>query len=304
MNSTSCLLTGIILFILLSGTITAAATPDRLDTIMDRGSLIIAIEPLGAPYGSIIQGAERSPGTNCPGDCYTANQMTGFDIAVTAEIARQLGLDACYINPDHDQIIGQNWSGWDLYTSYYITNDRLRDYYFTKPTVSESSRFYTLADHTEITGPADLSGKIIGVGNATAQLQYLMNTLDIPGTVNKNQVTNPVIKEYADEYGVLDALLAGAVDGVLISESTGKEAIANGTPIIGLEPAPFTGYSGLAISKESQGDAKTLVKKLDGIISGMHADGELSNLSQRYLGRDLTRDAASFDLGSLNQTSG
>lgn len=304
MKSNQCILTGMILFILLSVTITTAASPDRLDTILDRGSIIIAIEPLGAPYGSLVSGEERRSDTKCPGECYTENQLTGFDISLTGAIARRLGVDACYINPEYDSITKGNWSAWDLYTGYYITNDRLHTLFFTRPIVSESSRFYIRNNETSITVPADLAGKNVGVGTLTAQLQYLKNMLDLPGMVNQNLVIDPVIKEYTDEYAALDALRSGSVDGILISELSGKDAIANGSPIIGLDPVAFTGYSGLSFLKASDGDAKSLVEKLDEIIADMHKSGELSKISNTYLGEDFTKGSGSFNVSSLNQTFG
>ncbi|MDD1728567.1 MAG: transporter substrate-binding domain-containing protein [Methanospirillum sp.] len=304
MKSIYCLLIGIVLVMLLFTTITTAASPDRLDTIIERGSLIIAMEPVGAPYGSIVPGVERSSVTNCSGDCYTENQMTGFDIAVTSAIARKLGVEACYRTPAHDLVETRNWSGWDLFTNYYITNDRLDDYYFTRPIVSESSRFYIRTNETEITGLSNLSGKIIGVGNASAQLNYLKNKLDIIGTVYENPVVDPVIKEYTDEYDALDALNDESVDAILISETTGEDAIANGTRIVGLNPAAFTGYGAYSLSKQSEGDAKQLVEKIDGILADMYTDGELSNLYQVYLGGEFTKDAESFNISTLNQFSG
>ncbi len=304
MNSTHFCFTGIVLFILMSVAITTAAPSDRLDTILDRGSIIIAIEPLGAPYGSLVSGEERRSGTHCPGDCYTENQLTGFDISLTGAIARRLGVEACYSNPEYASITNGNWSGWDLYTGYYITNNRLQTLFFTRPILSESSRFYIRNNETSITGPADLTGKIVGVGNQTAQLQYLKNTLDIPGMVNQNLVIDPFIEEYTDEYDALNALISGSVDGILISELSGQDAIANGSPIMGLDPVAFTGYSGLSFLKASDGDAKSLVEKLDEIIADMHKTGELSKISTTYLGKDFTKESGSFNVSSLNQTFG
>lgn len=283
---------------------TNITTPDRLNEILDRGYLVVAIEPLGLPYADIIPGTKRDPKSNCSENCYSENQMTGFDVAVTGAIARNLGIESCYVTPDHMQVYQGNWSGWDLYPGYFITNDRLATYYFTKPTVSESSLFYIRTNETNITNPADISGKRIGVTVLSAQEMYLNNTLSLPGVLNENPVTNATVLEYGNEYLAVSDLLSGDLDAVLVSESTGDDYITNGSPILGLSPVAFTGYSGLAIMKKPGIDAKPLISKLDEIITHMHADGELANISTAYLGKDNTRDASAFDTGSLNQSSG
>ena len=82
--------------------------------------------------------------------------------------------------------------------------------------------------------------------------------------VEKGWITPSLPGDGADA-GALDALLAGSVDAVLISESTGKDAITTGSPIFGLDPVAFTGYYGLCLSKASSGDAKSLVAKLESL---------------------------------------
>lgn len=306
--------TGIFILAILSASIATAAmsdslnatnntSPDRLSEILNRGYLVVAIEPLGAPYGDLISGETRNHDSKCSDECYSANQMTGFDIALTGAVARDLGVEACYVTPDHNQVYQGNWTGWDLFPGYYITNDRLKTYLFTQPIVSESSRFFVRTKETNISNPGDLSGRRIGVGNLTAQAMYLNNTLNLPGVVNENPVTNATIIPYENEYLAVSDLLSGTVDAVLVSESTGDEYIANGSPILGLTPVAFTGYSGLAITKDSGGDSRSLVQQFDESINRMHADGELSNISMTYLGKDITQDAASFDIKTLNQSS-
>ena len=68
-----------------------------------------------------------------------------------------------------------------------------------------------------------------------------------------------------------------------------QAAIESGAPlkIVG-EPLYYEPLS-VAVDKSAQLDPTSFVEKLSEIVDEMHADGTLSNLSEKWYGADLTR---------------
>ena len=282
--------------------ITNTSQPDRLDDILSRGTLIVAINQDSAPYSEIIKGSKRNTDSKCDDIQYTENQVAGFDVDVTNGIARELGVDSCYVTPDFDEVDRGNWiNKWDIYPGYYITYEHLNQLYFTQPITSDPSVFYIRKDDANITSPADLSGKIIGTYPNSAQSRYLNNTLELPGIVNENPVKNATVVGYNVDSSAFSDLVSGKLNAVLLPENSGDVAIENGSPITALEPYAFSGYSGLAVENGIGSDPRSFIRKLTDIINKMHEGGELSRLSTKYFKKDLTKEAKIFNITSLNQ---
>ena len=67
-----------------------------------------------------------------------------------------------------------------------------------------------------------------------------------------------------------------------------EDAIADGLPIVKLGDPVF--YEPLAVAfDKSVADNDSLVAAVDAIVGEMHADGTLSELSQKWYGIDLTK---------------
>ena len=274
---------------------------DKLEDILSRGTLVVAINPLNM-YLQINNSSKRDPRSNCSYGQYTENQVSGFDVDVATTIAKEFGVDSCYVTPDEDEIEQGNWSDkWDIYPSYFIINERTDRYYFTQPVRAVSNYFYIRNNDTSITSPSDLSGKIIGTYPDSSQSRYLNNTLEMPGFVDENPVKNATIIGHGIESQAFYDLVSGKLDGVLLPELAGDTAIENGSPITALKPKAFTGYTGLSIEKEIGINKKSFVRNLTKIIQKMHEKGELSNISMKYFGKDITEEAKVFDISILNQ---
>lgn len=302
----------VLVFILLSSTLVLAvesgevmvsnlSSHDQLSDILSRGRLVLAITPDSSGI-SIINTTERDPYTNCTDQQYSQNQLSGERIEVASRIAEELGVDACFVTVDGDEIRNGNWGDkWDYFLGYYFTNERMKWLYFSQPLRASPSVFFIRADNTNITSLQDLSGKNIGTSNKSTQYDYLKNTIDIYGDVTENPIINPNIVDYASETEMIDDLLSGKIDAVLIPELTMKSERYNATPVVRMEPYAFIGYSGPAIEKSNTTHAIAFVKKLDAIIQKLHKNGELSNISMKYFPYDYSKKAGEFDISSLNQ---
>jgi polar amino acid transport system substrate-binding protein len=97
-------------------------------------------------------------------------------------------------------------------------------------------------------------------------------------------VTRPTDRDCAQEWG------AGRRDfeGWLTSSVTIQDAIADGLPVVSLGSPVF--YEPLAVAFDrGVEDNDSLVAAVDAIVAEMHADGTLTELSQKWYGQDLTK---------------
>ncbi|HSK93106.1 MAG TPA: transporter substrate-binding domain-containing protein [Candidatus Angelobacter sp.] len=105
---------------------------DLLETIRERGTIIVSTDPNYAPQSFL-----EPDGT-----------FVGFDIDVATEIADRLGVDIQFETPDWDLITAGNWGErWDISVgSMTITTPRkeilsfTRPYYFTPAALAASER--------------------------------------------------------------------------------------------------------------------------------------------------------------------
>lgn len=279
---------------------------DLLDILQSRGTLVIAAETDYPPQSQLIEGEPRLGTTRCQSTEYTANQLTGFDIEVAANIAGQLGVEPCFVTPGWSQIISGSWSDvWDVSVgSMVITPDRMKRLWFTQPYTSGSAVLFVHKDNQSFHQPSDLSGKRVGVCAGCAYEDYLNGRLVIPGQQIVFKIHGAEIVGYDTDTSALADLARGNgahLDAVLTDPDTGEAEIANGLPIKQMSEPVYYDFVAAAVDKKGISDPLPFLEKLNQIIQGMHADGTLSRLSVQYYGSDFTTQAADFDIQALYQ---
>jgi polar amino acid transport system substrate-binding protein len=286
-----------------------AAAPsgeDELASILARGTLIVSTDPAYPPQSELVKDGKRANNTKCASDEHTSSELTGFDIDTSVEIAKRLGVEACFVTPDWTLITGGNWSGrWDLSIgSMTITPERMGKLYFTQPYYTTPAAFFVHKDNTTFTKPADLSGKKIGACTGCTYDAYLAKKLVIPGETIDFVVNDAKFTGYDTDINALQDLALGdgtRLDAVLTAQPTGLGAITDGMPLKQLGDPVFFEYLGGAVDKAATKDPISLVKKVTEIIQQMHTDGTLVKLSQQYYKTDLATQASKFDLPALKQ---
>lgn len=274
---------------------------DKLTEILSRGSLVLAILTDSNDI-TVLHNTERDPLSKCTGRQYSKNQLSGERVDFSSKIAEELGVDACFVEVDIDEIRNGSWGDkWDYFLGYYITNERMKWLYFSQPVKASPSVFFIRSDNKNISSLKDLSGKTIGASNKTTQDDYLRNRIDIYGDITENPIENPIIMYYSSEEEMIDDLVSGKIDAILTTQISMKSKKYNASPVKQLEPYAFIGYSGPAIEKSNSVNPIPFVKKLNEIIQKMHKNGELTNLSIKYYDYDITKKAGEFDISSLNQ---
>jgi len=295
-----------VLGLLLSACGGTAAADNKLEEILDRGTLIVSTDPAYPPQSELVEGGARAEDTKCASDQHTSSELTGFDVDVAVAIAEKLGVEACFVTPDWTLITGGNWANrWDISIgSMTITPERMTKLYFTQPYYTTPAAFFVHADNASYTQPSDLSGMKIGACTGCTYDAFLAGTLQIPGETFDYIVANPEFVGYETDLNALQDLSLGdgvRLDAVLTAQPTGAGVIADGFPLKQLGEPVFFEYLAGAIDIASTPDPASFVQKVTDIINELHADGTLLQLSQQYYGLDLTSAAGLFDWEMLDQ---
>jgi polar amino acid transport system substrate-binding protein len=300
--------TGLILTSCLSSNTTAAIVPeDKLAEIQARETLIIATDADYVPQSKLLPDVLPNPDTKCEASQYTANQFTGFDADVAVEIARQLGVEACFVTPPWSQLVAGNWGdNWDVHVgSVAITYERMKVLYFSQPYYATPTVILVHKENSTFNRPEDLSGKRIGVCAGCTFEEYLQGTLQIPGQKIENRIQNPQIIAYENEDPAIEALSLGdgvKLDAVITILPKALAAMGAGKPVRMLDDHLLFAYASVTMDRSSGRDPIRLLNEITKIIQEMHRDGTLKKLSIEYQGLDLTQEASRFDLTSIKQT--
>jgi polar amino acid transport system substrate-binding protein len=301
----------VIMILILTGcgggnTPTPKAANDLLAKILARGTIVVATDPAYPPQSEIVAGATRAANTKCETNEYTAAEFTGYDVEAALEVAKRLGVEACFVTPTWGEVIAGGWADrWDLNSgSMVITPDRLKVLYFTQPYAAGFNIMYVHKDNTTFKQPSDLSGKRVGTCAGCINEDYLKGTLVMPGATVNFAVKDAKIVGYDTDLAALEDLAKGdgvLLEGVITDQETGTQAIKDGMPIKPVGEPVFFAYSAMATDRKSYYDSRSLAIKASEIISQLIADGTLAKLSIKYYGADYATSAAEFDLDALAQ---
>ena len=270
------LIAGLALLLLLAGACSGAGdATTSLESVQNRNLLRVVSDPNFAPQSQYDQ---------------LIGRWRGFDVDVATEIARRLGVDVQFISGVFEDVQAGDWQPeWDLSVgSMTITPDRAKVLDFTSPYYFDTAAA-AVRPGSGVTGLADLSGKRIGVTDGSTYEAYLQGTLDLPGQGPiPSAIDNPEIVKYTTDQDAIDDLAAGNLDAVISARPELQEAVDHGTDIEIVGVPLFTEELAAAVVKDAPLDAASLVKKVSDIIDEMHADGTLSDLSEKWYGVDLT----------------
>ena len=301
------IVTGLVLASCISVPEAAPAVPeDKLAEIQARGTLVIATDAEYMPQSRLLLDVSPAPGTNCEPLQYTANQFTGFDVAVAIEIARRLGVEPCFVTPPWSQLVAGNWGdNWDIHVgSVAITEERMKSLYFSQPYYATPIVTLIHEDDSRFASAEELSGKRIGVCAGCTFEAYLQGTLKLPGQELDYRIQDPQIIAYQNEDPAIDILSRGdgmKLDAVITILPKALEAMETGKPVRILDEPLLLTYAAVTLDRSSVRDPARLLSQITMAIQEMHQTGKLKDLSIKYQGRDLTQQAGRFDLAFLDQ---
>jgi polar amino acid transport system substrate-binding protein len=251
-----------------------------LDEIMAAGVIKVSTDANYAPQSSLNDKGE----------------LEGFDISVAKEVAKRLGVKVKFVTPDWDLITAGKWGKrWDLSIgSMTPTVERMNALHFTMPYYSTPAQFAVHKDNTTIKSLKDLAGKHIGVATETTYDRYLNKDLELVGVKIEYQEWSPgKITTYPTDANAIEDLALGdgvRIDAILSAKPTIFEAVKSGCgggcPLKMLGDPVFYEILSFALDK-SRPNSESLLKKLNEILTSMHKDGTLVDLSMQFYGQNL-----------------
>ncbi|KQV29641.1 amino acid ABC transporter substrate-binding protein [Rhizobium sp. Root1203] len=257
---------------------TQAQAGATLDRVMEKKAMVVATNS-GWPPQSYLD---------------DSNQMVGFDIDVSREIAKRLGVEITFETPDWATLTGGRWQGrYDLGVgSVTPTKPRAQVIDFVGVYYYSPYVYVVHKDNTAKT-VTDLNGKVIGVETATTSEDFINRRLEIdaPGVPPIEYKLEPgEVRTFADSMLPFDDLRLG--DGVRLSaviapEQTAKNAIKNGYPVRVIE-GEYAFREPLVVIAEKVDPDWTA--KVGGIIAEMKKDGTLATLTTKWYGKDYSAD--------------
>ena len=277
--------------LLLSACVPSTAN-DLLGEIKARGTIRISTDPNYAPQSERVPGAGRADNTKCTEDQLTANQMQGFDIDTAMEIAKRLGVEACFVTPSWDTIQAGNWGDqWDISVgSMTITKPR-QDVLWFSPGYYFTPAQFAARIGAGINSLSDIAGKPVCVGAGTTYEDYLMGDLGIPESdIKIPSPPNVKIISLGTDAECAQAIQAGRTDFdiFLTSGTVVDKAIAEGIPVQKVGAPVFVENLAVAIDKKSSKDPRRLLDEVSQDITDMHNDDTLKKLSMKWYQADLT----------------
>ena len=273
----------------------ASTASDLLSAIQERGYILVSTDPNYEPQSFLNTEGSRPSDTKCPADALTTAEMQGFDVDVAIAIGDGLGVETCFATPSWDAITAGNWADkWDVSVgSMTVTTDRQKildfsvPYYYTPAVVA-------VAADSGITSVDGLSGQAVCAGTATTYEYWLNNDkagLGLPdASIYATVPADVTVVPLETDQECAQAIAAGRTDFVayVTSETVVDANIAAGMPVVKLDGAVYSEDLAAAFDKSSTLDTTSLRAKVDEIISGMHSDGSLSELSNQWFGMDIT----------------
>ena len=281
---------------------TADPSQDKLAQIKSRGTLVLYTDPEYPPQSFTVKGAKRPAGTKCAANELTGPEVTGYDAETGKLVAKDMGVEPCFVTPTWTEVTGGNWGDrWDLaYGSGAIEYSRMEGLYMTQPYYSTPTPFFVPAS-SKAQEPSDLDSKKVGACAGCTMEKYLLGTLELPGPPLDQLVKDPKIVTYDTEVPGLKATAKGKIDAFLCSEPVGDGAISDGATLRKLPtPAYYSNKTGY-VDKKSALAVGPFVDEVNKIIAARHADGTLGSLSEKFFHKDYAAQAADFDLSSIEQ---
>jgi polar amino acid transport system substrate-binding protein len=201
-----------------------------------------------------------------------SKELVGYDIELMNAIAAKAGFEVDFQNMPFDSVLaGISTCQFDAAISAItITAERAEKMSFSDPYINAGQITTVRIDNTDISGPADLKGKTIGVQLSTT------------GQIEAEKIEGATIKPYDTvDLAFLD-LANGQVDAVIVDYPTTLNYVNKSPDKIKLTGEVFTDESyGIAVCKTNT----ELLEKINKAIAALKEDGTIKGLEEKWLAK-------------------
>lgn len=239
------------------------ASTDLLETIQNRGTIIVAMEGTWAPWTYHDEN----------------DQLVGYDVEVAKAVAAKLGVECEFVEGEWDGLLaGLSAGRYDIMVNGVdITEERQKTYDFSTPYAFNRTAVIVAADNEEINTLEDLAGK--NTAN-TISSTYAQIAEDYGATVTGVDDLNQTF----------ELLLSGRIDATLNAEVTYYDYM-KAHPDAPIRIAALTKDANqVGIPMRKGEETAALREAVNQALAELSADGTLTELAVKYFGTDISRN--------------
>jgi polar amino acid transport system substrate-binding protein len=248
------------------------ANADQLADVKKAGELVVGTELQFAPFDFTENGKQK-----------------GLNAELFEQLGKELGVKIKFIDLPWPSVLpGLEAKKFDMVAGPIIeTKARQERYHFVLPIAEATVALMVGAKDDSIKKPEDISGKTVGAGKGSAQLEELKAfAATLPEKVT--------IREYVDNNQAYADLAAKRIVAVANSLPNISYVAAERSNLYKVILPPFGKKSYFAYLGRKDAESQSLIAALDAAILKMHADGRLAALQKKWLGAEMDVPKAEF----------
>ncbi|MFQ7694009.1 MAG: transporter substrate-binding domain-containing protein [Christensenellales bacterium] len=234
---------------------------DLLARIRQKGEIVVATEGAWAPWTYHDEN----------------DQLVGFDVEVAQGVAAKLGVTAKFVETEWDGIFaGLDAGRYDMAANgVEVTDERAMKYDFSTPYGYIRTALIVRGDREDIASFEDLAGK--RTANSISSTYMLLA---------ESYGATAMGVDTLDE--TLAMVLSGRADATLNAEVSFYDYM-NVHPDANLKVVALTDEaSQVAMPIRKEADSARLLAAVNQAIDELRAEGELTRISEKYFGKDIT----------------
>ncbi|MDF2681419.1 MAG: glutamine transporter substrate-bindnig protein [Brevibacillus sp.] len=232
-----------------------AVAGDAMDGVKKSGVLRVGFEGTYPPYNMVNE----------------KNEFAGFDVDISNEIARRLGVKTEFVATKFDSLIGGiKADKFDVIIAQMtITEERKKNADFTDPYVINGAIITVRENTDDIKTAEDLKGKTVGAGAGTT-------FLDFANTIEKADV-----KVYNTTDAINADLINKRIDAAIQDQLwLGYNLTTQKIPVKMVGDVLYKDVMGMAIKK----DSPVFLQALNKALSDMKKDGTHAQIYKKWFG--------------------
>jgi putative amino-acid transport system substrate-binding protein len=215
-----------------------------------------------------------------------ADELQGFEVDLMNAVGEITGDDIEFVTMSFSGLIGALESGRidTIANQITITPERQAKFAFTQPYVYDGAQVVVKAGNEgDITGPESLKGKSVAV-NLGSNYEELLRALPYASEID--------IRTY--ESNIEQDTALGRVDAFVMDRVSSAQVIKESPLPLALAGQPFSEiHNALPFRNDEAGLA--LRDKVDGAITQLKENGQLAEISQKWLDADVTKPLAAAE---------
>ena len=208
------------------------------------------------------------------------DELQGFEVDFMNAVGEETGLDIEFETMSFSGLIGALEAGRidTVANQITITPEREQAFVFTQPYVYDGAQVVTREGNDEIEGVEDLRGKSVAV-NLGSNFEELLRALPYAEEID--------IRTY--ESNIEQDTALGRVDAFVMDRVSTARVIAESPLPLELAGEPFSRIENALPFRDDEA-GRAMRDRVDAAITALKENGRLAEISQKWLGADVTTE--------------